>query len=245
MAVRRFVPTVAAALVVTLCLAAGEWQRARMHYKEDLRARYEAASVAPPLAAERLTPPEGGWPLLRFRPVRLQGYFDPAHQVLLDNRVRDGQPGYEVLAPFRLEDGRTLVVKRGWVAQGRSRADLPAVPPPEGMVTIAGRIELAPAGYVELGPAPATSAPVWQHLDLDRFATRSGGALLPVLVLQTEAAGARDALRRDWPAPDFGVNTHRMYMLQWYAFALTALGFWAATHWPQRWRPRKGAPHHG
>mgnify|MGYP000476319038 CR=1 FL=1 len=36
--------------------------------------------------------------------------------------------------------------------------------------------------------------------------------------------GAPDRLVRNWPAPDFGIEKHRIYMVQWYAFALLAAG---------------------
>ena len=46
-----------------------------------------------------------------------------------------------------------------------------------------------------------------------------------------------DVLVRAWPEPDFGVDTHRIYMVQWLAFAALTVVFWAVAHWPQRWRP--------
>ncbi len=61
-------------------------------------------------------------------------------------------------------------------------------------------------------------------------------SLVPVVLEQTAAvvrddAPARDdALARDWPAPDFGVDKHRIYMMQWYAFAATAAGLVALLH---------------
>jgi surfeit locus 1 family protein len=49
-----------------------------------------------------------------------------------------------------------------------------------------------------------------------------------------------DGLLRDWPAPDFGVATHRIYMVQWYAFALLAAGLWLWFHRPRAARERHG-----
>jgi len=39
---------------------------------------------------------------------------------------------------------------------------------------------------------------------------------------------------RDWPAPDFGVEKHRIYMFQWYAFAALALVLWLALNLRRR-----------
>jgi len=40
---------------------------------------------------------------------------------------------------------------------------------------------------------------------------------------------------RQWPAPDAGVDTHRIYMWQWYAFALLAAVLWLGFAL-RRWR---------
>ena len=46
---------------------------------------------------------------------------------------------------------------------------------------------------------------------------------MSVLVEATQAPVPDDGLVRDFAAPDLGVATHRMYMLQWYTFAALAL----------------------
>ena len=234
--VRRYVPTIATILAVAACVTAGNWQRARMHYKEDLRAQYDAAAAAPPLDTADLPRRADDWPALRYRAVALQGTFDARHQILLDNKVQAGQVGYDLITPLELRDGRVVLVDRGWIAQGRTRAELPDVPPPAGEQVVHGRIELPATSYFEL-KTEAPSRPVWQHLDLARYAAWSGTTVLPVIVQQTVPGGASDGLTRAWPAPDFGVDTHRIYMVQWYAFAAIALAFWLVGHWPRRRAP--------
>ena len=61
--------------------------------------------------------------------------------------------------------------------------------------------------------------------------------MLPVVVEATAAPVPDDGLVRAWPAPDFGIETHRIYMVQWYAFALLAAVLWLWFH-----RPRGGVP---
>lgn len=237
--IRRYVPTVAMIAVVVLCVTAGNWQRARMHYKQDLRAQYERARSASPLTAADVPRVTSDWSALRYRDVALRGTFDASRQIMLDNRVHEGQVGYEVVAPLTLDDGRSVLVNRGWIAQGRSRAELPQVPAPRGPVLVKGRIDLPATSYFEL-KAESLTRPVWQHLDLARYAAWSGLSIPPIIVQQTAPAAATDELVRAWPAPDFGIDTHRIYMVQWYAFAAIALTFWAVTHWPRR-RQASGA----
>jgi surfeit locus 1 family protein len=219
---RRVLPTLATIVGVAIFVAAGNWQRGRMDEKARLRAQLEAASVAAPIPIPRDV---GDWTTWRFRPVIATGTFDAARQILIDNKVNAGVVGYEVVTPLALNDGRHVLVDRGFVPGGRSRAVLPQVPPAAGEVTVRGRLDVPPAGYFELGRA-APEGPVWQHLDPKRYAEITGVAVLPVVVEATMPTGGDDALVRDWPAPDFGIEKHWIYMLQWYSFAALAIALW-------------------
>lgn len=216
------VPTLATIVVVALCVTAGVWQRDRMAQKMALRAAFDAVAAQPAVAL----PPTADWAAWRFRPVTVTGTFDAAHQILIDNKVRAGRAGFLVVAPLITADRRAVLVDRGWVSAGRSRAELPQVPPPGGIVTLTGRINLPPASYFELAP-DSGAGPVWQNLDLTRAERAFGIALVPVIVEQTIPVGPGDELARDRPPPDFGINTHRMYMVQWFIFAALAGGLWA------------------
>jgi len=230
----RTLPTLATIAGVALFIAAGYWQQGRMRDKEAQRAQQEAAAQSAPLEFAEL-PTQSDWTALRYRRVRAVGTFDGRRQILIDNKVHDGRVGYDVITPLMLADGRTVLVERGWIAQGASRSDLPQAPPPEGAIRISGRIALPASGYLELKGESGTG-PVWQNLDLARFAAASGIAVLPVVIEQTDANGP-DLLVRDWPAPDSGVEKHRIYMMQWYAFAALAL---ALGVYFRLWRGRRG-----
>src|SRR4051794_34608225 len=111
------VPTVAAIVVFAVCIAAGNWQRGRMHEKEALGQQLQAA-VNAPVVPLPVNPPD--WQALRFRTVSLRGSFVAQRQFLLDNRVHGGVVGFEVVAPLRTDDGRMVLVNRGFVPGGPS-----------------------------------------------------------------------------------------------------------------------------
>ena len=230
---RRFRPTLVPTLGLVVLVAAtvglGNWQRHRAQEKQALRDRYESAARAPALALDAVAaemPDAGG---LRYRTVRVQGEFVAARQVLIDNKVRAGRAGFDVVTPLRIAGAkRYVLVDRGWIAQGRSRAELPAVPPPAGPVVVEGRIDLPPTRYLELAADPGSGA-VRQNLDIGRFAASTGFALLPFIVEQTGGSG--DGLDRRWPAPDFDIERHQSYMLQWYSLAALGLVLWIGLNW--------------
>ena len=222
-------PTIAAALGIALFVTAGQWQHGRMQQKLALRAQLDAAAAATPVGL----PADATWAEWRFRPVVLEGRFDAARQFLVDNKVEAGRVGYHVVTPLLLADGRAVLVDRGFIAAGITRDVLPQVAPPAGPVTVRGRINIPPARYVELQRGAATGK-VWQNLDPARFAQVSGLPVVPVVIEQTAPIDQEDRLVRQWTIPDAGVDKHRIYMVQWYAFAAMTSGLWIWFTWRRR-----------
>ncbi len=231
----RAVVAAATVAAIALFVAAGNWQRDRMHAKEAARAALDAAAALPAVPLPRTD----DWSAWRYRRVTLSGDWRGDAQVLIDNKVQGGRAGFHVVTPLALRDGRVVLVDRGWIAAaGASR--VPDVATPVGMAAVDGRIALPPARYVELDGGASTGR-VWQNLDPARIAAASGLPLLPVVVEQDAAGAPADGLVRAWAAPDTGVDTHRVYMMQWYAFAALAAGLWigfAVRRAMRRRRPR-------
>lgn len=231
----RALPSLAAIVAVAVFVAAGQWQQRRLHDKESLRAQFDAAAAQAPVALASL-PDSADWNALRYRAVTASGEYDARWQILVDNRVHDGRAGYHVITPLVLADGRTALVNRGWTPQGASRAVLPRVDPPAAPVTVRGRVAIPAAGVFELAK-DTTSGRVWQNLDPARFSAATGMAVMPVTIEATQSPSPDDGLVRDWPAPDFGVETHRIYMVQWYTFAALAIVLWVVLNLRRAKRP--------
>lgn len=218
-------PTSAALFFFVLTLWLGNWQSERAEFKRALQARYDTAS--------REAPVRVGATLLErervlYRRLEVDGVFDDAHTIFLDNRVMGGVAGYHVLTPLRINGSAlAILVNRGWAAAGATRAELPSVPPPSGRVKLEGVVVDPNTRYIELAPA-APQGRVWQNLDFKRYQQLTGLALQPVLLLQT--SGQADGLHRAWDRPDTGVNTHVSYALQWYGLAATLFVLWLVTN---------------
>ncbi|MDP3421957.1 MAG: SURF1 family protein [Thiobacillus sp.] len=214
-------PTLAALFFFVLTYSLGNWQSGRADEKRALQARYDVAATEPPIhvGSERLDRDS-----VLYRKLEVEGVFDDAHTILIDNRVLDGVAGYHVLTPLRVNGGaHALLVNRGWVATGRSRAEVPQPPTPAGRVKLEGMAVDPNTRYVELGSTEPVGR-VWQNLDFERYAATSGLSLQPVLLQQTSALP--DGLQRSWPRPDTGVDTHVSYAFQWYSLAATLTVLW-------------------
>src|SRR5882724_828029 len=208
----RWLPPLATAVGIALTAAAGNWQLGRAHEKERLQQAYDhGASDAPIL----LTAVPASVEDLRMRRVEVEGEFVPKGLVLLDNKTRRGEAGYEVVMPLKIGASSVhVLVNRGWIAAGPERARLPAIKTPEAVVHVTG-MAMVPGRFLELSKVD-DGGPVWQNLTIGRYVARTGMQVLPVVVQQQNDLG--DGLLRSWERPDFGVSRHYGYAVQWFSF---------------------------
>jgi len=159
------------------------------------------------------------------RRLALRGEFLERYTVLLDNKVNRGRPGYHVVQPLRLADGRHVLVNRGWVAAPSHREQLPQLRTPPGLHGIEGRVlEHFPRAYAPSGAKP--EGRVWQNVEVATFAVWSGLRLEPYVLEQHSPLA--DGLARNWPQPDTGVQVHESYALQWYSLAVLSVALFLA-----------------
>ncbi len=216
----RWLPLAATLVGVALTAAAGYWQLGRAHEKERLQRAYEHAESEAPV---RVSAAPASVESLRLRKVEVEGEFLPEHLILLDNKMRNGEIGYEVVMPLKIAGSSMhVLVNRGWIAAPRERAKVPVISTPAATVSVIG-MATVPGRFLELSKQEP-SGPVWQNLTVARFVARSGLAVQPVVIEQQNELG--DGLARAWRAPDFGVTRHYGYAVQWFAFCGLIIFLW-------------------
>lgn len=211
----KLLPTLAAAALLVLLVSLGNWQVRRAGEKRDIAERFERMSTAAVLglpARDEVVADD-----VVFRRVEAEGSFVPEHAIYLDNKVRRGVAGYHVVMPLRIGQGPMhVLVNRGWIAAGASRADLPQVETPAQPVRIEGIAVLPPRRIVELS-AQTVEGKVWENLVLDRYRAAHPIAIQPVVLEQHNDLG--DGLVREWPRPATGAEAHLARALTWYLLA--------------------------
>jgi surfeit locus 1 family protein len=220
---RRIVVALAALVCAAVTARLGLWQLDRGAQKTALQAAIDSRGAMAPLDAAALASGAAQAAAQHHRPVRLTGQWSAQHTVFLENRQMGGRPGFYVVTPLKLDDGRAVLVQRGWAPRDLlDRTRVPAPLTPGTPVVVSGRLAPPPGRLYEFDtPSSESAGSIRQNLDIAAFARETGLALVPSSVLQTEPAVPQDGLLRDWPAPSLGVAKHHGYAFQW--FGLSAL----------------------
>ena len=177
---------------------------------------------------------------LQYRQVSVAGSYDNAHIFLLDNKIYQGQVGYEIIVPLVTDDGAVVFINRGWLPQGEYRAQLPDVPLISGPVELSGSVYVAVGEQLVLGTDVATAGwpKVIQTLDTSSLFMLAGYKpelrLFPYSVRINE--NSPGALTRYWPVISTTPEKHRAYAVQWFAMAVVLLGLYLYTGF----RPESG-----
>ena len=209
------------------CAFLSNWQFSRNEERSAQLALVAQNYDASPVPLSELIPAGGALdPQDEWRPATLTGRYMSEDQLLVRNRPHGGTSAFEVLVPFRLDDGRVLLVNRGWVPPGEDQPEPDAVPaPPSGEVTAV--VRLRPG---EPLPASGRSAPEGQvptinlSLSADAVSSASAETMEPSAygVLISEAPAA-ESTPNALESPSEDPGPHLSYAIQWILFA--AMGF--------------------
>jgi surfeit locus 1 family protein len=247
---RQFLPKSWAVLlylaVVSCMLYLGNWQMNRAALKVSMQAASEQANLTAAVPISSIDNFLAA--AANYQRVSLVGQYDISRQFLWDNRTYKGQAGFEVIIPMKLESGGWVLVNRGWVAPGRSRAELPNVELPEAVsmttISIDAVLSRPSKGFSSGNAVPEEGG--WprllQFFDYNAIASVLGEPVLPVVVqVQALAISGEEVtvytprpewLKANWQPAASGPAKHYSYAFQWFAMAvaLTLIFILVNTH---------------
>lgn len=210
------------------CCALGTWQLNRraeaLTEVARIDANYDADAIP---VTEALPDPAAFDADERWQVVALSGEYLADDEIVVRNRPFEGNSGFQVITPFRLDDGTVFMVDRGWIAQNSDGRPGEYPPPPGGHLELEARLK---AGEERIAGRTTTGIE-FATIDLAELAARIGepsytGAY--GVLVQSPADAEEPPLAAARPIRDEG--PHLSYALQWFVFAL--LGFvglgWAA-----------------
>lgn len=215
----------------------GFWQLQRAEQKREILADQQQRMEAAPVAFETLV----GETDNQFRKVTASGDIDNDKLLLLDNRVRHGRAGYEILNMLQLNvngSAYCLLVNRGWLPGGHDRSMLPQVPTLS-PGPISGYLYRSPGKSITL-KAEAWKKDEWplviQAIDFDQLSKHLGQEIYPYVLRVTEDRHLNDeamlnsgavnherAPETGWAVVNVVPEKHVGYAVQWFLMALALL----------------------
>jgi surfeit locus 1 family protein len=217
----RLWPTVAALAALAVLLGLGTWQLQRLGWKEDLVARAEAGLAAPPVAL-----PAAGTDLeaLDFRRITVRGVYLHDAAFMFGLSASGGEPGGRLVTPLRLDDGRVVLVNRGWLPEDLLPPNVPPGLRPSGQVTLEGVARWRGGGRDRgwMVPADQPGRRRWFSWDIAAMERALGMPLLPVALTLERSEGPAGLPETQRVAVDFR-NNHLGYALTWYGLAAALL----------------------
>lgn len=207
----KLIPTLATIILFPILISLGFWQLHRAEFKRELIAQYAHRSQMAPLKITDLNNSQDQ----RFYRLTVTGTFDNAHSLLIDNKIHDHQVGYELITPLQIENQHHyLLVDRGWIAAGKNRAQLPAIPLIKGRQTLTGiLLETNPKGF-HLGTDQFNHQWPWrvQTLPIAQLPKLLGQPIYTyILALEPQPFTTRG----------LQPERHSGYAFQWFALAAT------------------------
>jgi surfeit locus 1 family protein len=217
--------TLATAIMLGICIKLGFWQYNKADARRNLQTQLTARLSEPVVVLPAKIVALETW---RYKRVKFSGQFDTRYQLLLDNQVQNTVAGFHVLTPMQVEGSNTYVlVNRGWVPRTAANVGempkLPAIETPQGKQQIEGDIGLPASKFFTMDTPPAADGkwqPVWQNLDMARYAKSVPFAVQP-FVVRLDAKNNAGGFVRNWAPPGERVTMHLGYAYQWFGFALT------------------------
>ncbi len=188
---------------VAILLALGLWQMQRLAWKQGVRA----------LIGARMEAPAGPLPdapqedIHEYAPVRVAGRIGEGELHVLTSAPGRG-PGYRVIAPLTLDDGRQVLLDRGFVPEAEK-----ARPRPRGPVAVEGNLHW-PDETDRFTPEPNLERNIWFARAVGPMAAALGTE--PVLVVARQLS-----LDGTTPVPVTVAirNDHLEYAITWFALA--------------------------
>ncbi|MEL6678096.1 MAG: SURF1 family protein [Pseudomonadota bacterium] len=202
-----------------ILIGLGTWQLQRLAWKTAIIDRIEARLAETPVAIPE-SPTEGAD---EYRRVVTEGQIGVGELHVLTSAKGAG-PGFRVIAPFTTDDGRRLLLDRGFVpeaAKGSTRQI--------GGARITGTL-LWPDETDSFTPAPDIEDNLWFARDVVPMARELGA--MPVLVVAADSTiiGAPPGAQpTPLPVTVNIPNNHLEYVVTWYGLAMVWAGmsiFW-------------------
>lgn len=155
----------------------------------------------------------------QWQRVTATGRYLPDRQVLARLRLIEGEPAYEVLVPFAVDDGPTVLVNRGYVRPVGGSGVPEIAPAPDGPVTITARLRNSEALAQNKTPFEADGAQQVYSINTAQISALTG---VPLTSAYLQLVDGQPGGLGMIPLPHLDAGPFLSYGIQWIAFGVIA-----------------------
>lgn len=221
----QLIPTLVTIPIFLLVAALGIWQIERLSWKNSILQNISAELAAAPVQLPEITAPPEKYHYLH---VMLKGQYLHQDEMIRQARYYKGALGVNILTPMRLDDGRYILVNRGWAPNEKSKQESRQ----ESLVGGEQEVEAVISASLGRGlfvPENNPDKNEWFWLDIDAMRAHTGLALIPAV-----AEAIKVTTPGGYPISADGHidirNDHLMYAITWFAMALSILVIYFVYH---------------
>ncbi|EUA38364.1 SURF1 family protein [Mycobacterium avium subsp. avium 2285 (R)] len=196
------------------------WQLGKHSRTSQQNHQIEHSLTTPPVPLKTLLPQQNSAaPAEQWRQVSATGHYLADVQVLARLRVIDSKPAFEVLAPFVVDGGPTVLVDRGYVRPLEGSRVPPIPRPPADTVTITARLRNSEPAAAGKDPFVGDGVRQVYSIDTEQIAVLTkvplAGSYLQLVDGQPGGLGVVGV-------PQLDAGPFLSYGIQWIAFGILA-----------------------
>lgn len=209
-------------VLVVVMVNLGFWQLRRHDERAAFNDAVRARSLDAPRPIDELLAMDPDSSNLEWYLASAAGTYLDGEDLLVVNVSQDGRAGVDPVAALRLDDGRVLLVNRGFIPLSE------AVPStPEGRISVIGRVR-APQERRrgELTDKQTGDLREIQRIDPARLAAQLPGPVLPVYVDVLQSTPGDSPKLSRIAEPELTLGPHLSYVVQWFIFSGCAIAAW-------------------
>lgn len=220
---RRYLfPLILGILGCSILISLGLWQLRRMEWKNDMLAQIQSGIDAPAVPL-----PAAIDPSMKYLPVTLSG-TTTGDEIDILSGSKDQGGGYQIVSRFITDDGRAILLDRGFVPQEMRHNDRGPT-----RLEVRGNLHW-PQERGSSTPAPNLDENIWFARDVPEMAKALNTQ--SVLVVASAVSGDAQGVEPIPVAIEAIPNNHLSYAVQWFMIAAVWAGMTVALIWRIRRR---------
>ena len=197
--------------VITLFCALGTWQLVRLQWRNTLIDQISEGLKSSPINySEKIK--------ANYQRVTIEGNYDFEKQIYLYSLNDKGQPGYDVITPFKSLNSENVLVNRGWIESNLKNNDIINR-------TINNKIQGLILKNVKpnvFKPENDTEANIWFSINLEQIQEVTGKNFNNyILYLENKKINIPKPKKITIDLP----NNHLKYAITWYSISISIFGY--------------------